>query len=68
MTTNDRTERSESRRPFQNRLLYWLAIAMAPEAAMFPIESGRAMEQRSQLIRTTAAANQDANGDDREAA
>lgn len=71
MNTHDRADRSSERRPFYTRMLYWMAIAMAPEAALFPMETGRALEQRAELMRTAergVAANQEDGADSQEAA
>lgn len=59
-------KKEETRRP-QNRLLFWLAAALVPEAAAFQIENSRAAAQRAEVIRHLEALEDDA-AEDRRAA
>ena len=57
------TADAEKRRP-HNRLLFWLAAALIPEAAAFQVESPRAAAQRAEILRhLEAQANDDDAGD-----
>ena len=56
----------ENRRP-QNRLMFWLAAALVPEAAAFQIENSRAAAQRAEIIRHLEAL-EDGAVEDRHAA
>ncbi len=56
----------EKERP-QNRLLFWLAAALIPEAAAFQIENSRAAAQRAEIIRHLEAL-EDGTAEDRRAA
>lgn len=49
----------------QNRLLFWLAATLIPEAALFQVESPRAAAQRAEILRQlTAQANDDGHRTD----
>jgi hypothetical protein len=57
------TADDKPRRP-QNRLLFWFAAALIPEAAAFQVESPRAAAQRAEILRhLEAQANDDRPGD-----
>lgn len=56
-----------TRRP-QNRLLFWFAAALIPEAAAFQVESPRAMAQRAEVLRRLEANDPDGAMDPRRAA
>lgn len=60
-------ENKEITRKPQNRLLFWLAAALAPEAAAFQIENSRAAAQRAEIIRHLEALDDDATEDRRAA-
>jgi len=56
---------NEKRRRPQNRLWFWLAAALIPEAAAFQVESPRAAAQRAEILRhLEAQANDDRAGDE----
>lgn len=58
------TADDRKRRP-QNRLLFWFAAALIPEAAAFQVESPRAAAQRAEILRhLEAQANDDRGGDE----
>ena len=59
-------KKEETRRP-QNRLLFWLAAALVPEAAAFQIENSRAAAQRAEIIRHLEAMQDDTTEDRRAA-
>lgn len=52
----------------QNRLLFWFAAALIPEAAAFQVESSRAMAQRAELLRHHQANDADGGRPDQRAA
>ncbi len=49
------TTDSQARRP-QNRLLFWFAATLVPEAAVHQVESPRAAAQRAEILRHLRAA------------
>lgn len=64
------TDTADKRHRPQNRLLFWFAAALIPEAAAFQVESPRAAAQRAEILRhLEAQANDDRASDaDRHAA
>jgi hypothetical protein len=67
MNQDDTAPPERPTRP-QNRLLFWLAAALIPEAAAFQVESPRAMAQRAELLRYHEANDADGGHGDRHAA
>lgn len=65
-TDDDRPGRRHT--PPQNRLLFWFAAALIPEAAAFQVESARAMAQRAELLRYHEANDPDGGRPDQRAA
>lgn len=59
MTSRPNNQNRNPRRRSGDRLLFWFAAALIPEAASFHVESPRAMAQRAELLRQ-AQANDDA--------
>ncbi|MBK81973.1 MAG: hypothetical protein CMQ43_13780 [Gammaproteobacteria bacterium] len=59
-------KQAENERP-QNRLLFWFAAALIPEAAAFQVENSRAAAQRAEIIRHLEGRARDA-AEDRRAA
>jgi hypothetical protein len=57
------TTDEKPRRP-QNRLLFWFAAALIPEAAAFQVESPRAAAQRAEILRHLEAQANDDRSDD----
>lgn len=64
----DRNRRSDDPRRPQDRLLFWFAAALIPEAASFHVESPRAMAQRAELLRHAEANDGDGGAEARDAA